>query len=169
MPLLNPLLIGAVLTTSVPLNNLNFVSPGISIHGDTGGFASSAQYFPVVHFFVYPPLFPDALTSPGEKLVKIDAEPCIPFSPKVAYFLAPVPPLEGAFPPPTLIPEPTPPSPVLPASPPEPTVANKVPFSNKNGVLIVESNPAITYSVFAFILNLKYDIPPKPPEYVVGP
>ena len=168
-PSLNPLVISAVLITSVPSANLNFEFPGISEHGDTLGFASSAQYFPVVHFFVYPPAFPDALLSPGEKMVAIDAEPYTPFSPKVVYLCAPVPPLLGASPPLTLIPEPSPPLPMLPASPPEPTAANKVPFSNKNGVFIVESNPAITYSVFAFILNLKYDIPPLPPEYVVVP
>ena len=133
------------------------------------GSAFSAQYFPVVHFFVYPPLFPDAFPSPEEKMVAIDAEPCIPFSPKVLYFSAPSPPLDGASPPLILMPEPTPPPPMLPASPPEPTAANNVPFSNKNGVFIFESNPAITYSVFACILNLKYDIPPKPPEYVVDP
>ena len=93
-----------------------------------------------------------------------EADPNIPFNVNEDGDTPPAPPLVAFFPfIPT--PPPSPPGPLELAFPPPPTQASNCPFLKRNGVLITSSNPAITYSVFAIILSLRYVHPPFPPEY----
>ena len=77
----------------------------------------------------------------------------------------PPPPPLNALPPDIETPPPEPPGPDTLASPPPPTQASSLPPLKRYGVLIYSFRPAITYSVFASILSLKYENPPSPPAF----